>query len=88
MHYDPTRDGARGTRIWTASAVLTFVDDSIEAYLRATVPLSATDIDVSFDVPDGGYGVVIGPAGSGKTTLLETVAGVIRPTSAKVKRIN
>ena len=27
--------------------------------------------------PQGGYGVVIGPAGAGKTTLLETIAGVI-----------
>jgi molybdopterin-binding protein len=37
--------------------------------------------DVSFEVPEAGYGVVIGPAGSGKTTLLETVAG-IRPQTA------
>src|SRR3954462_325284 len=40
--------------------------------------------DISFDVPQGGYGVVIGPAGSGKTTLLETIAGVIKPTSGKI----
>jgi len=33
--------------------------------------------DVSFVVPAGKYGVVIGPAGSGKTTLLETIAGII-----------
>ena len=33
--------------------------------------------DVTFAVPAGRYGVVIGPAGSGKTTLLETIAGVI-----------
>ena len=33
--------------------------------------------DVSFVIPRGGYGVVIGPAGSGKTTLLETVAGIV-----------
>jgi molybdopterin-binding protein len=33
--------------------------------------------DVSFVVPSGKYGVVIGPAGSGKTTLLETIAGII-----------
>jgi molybdopterin-binding protein len=33
--------------------------------------------DVSFTVPTGSYGVVIGPAGSGKTTLLETIAGII-----------
>lgn len=32
---------------------------------------------VSFAIPSGAYGVVIGPAGSGKTTLLETVAGII-----------
>ena len=40
--------------------------------------------DISFDVPQGGYGVVIGPAGSGKTTLLETIAGVIKPTSGRI----
>jgi molybdopterin-binding protein len=40
--------------------------------------------DVSFDVPAGGYGVVIGPAGAGKTTLLETIAGVIPVTSGRV----
>jgi molybdopterin-binding protein len=33
--------------------------------------------DVSFAVPTGEYGVVIGPAGSGKTTLLETIAGIL-----------
>ncbi len=33
--------------------------------------------EVSFVVPAGKYGVVIGPAGSGKTTLLETIAGII-----------
>lgn len=30
---------------------------------------------VSFEVPAGGYGLVIGPTGSGKTTLLEAIAG-------------
>ncbi|MEP6492397.1 MAG: ATP-binding cassette domain-containing protein [bacterium] len=40
--------------------------------------------DVTFAVPQGGYGVVIGPAGSGKTTLLETIAGTIRATSGRV----
>lgn len=37
--------------------------------------------DVSFVVPAGQYGVVIGPAGSGKTTLLETIAGIVPTTS-------
>ncbi len=38
---------------------------------------SFTLADVSFAVPTGQYGVVIGPAGSGKTTLLETIAGIV-----------
>jgi len=40
--------------------------------------------DVTFDVPQGSYGVVIGPAGSGKTTLLETIAGVVKATSGRI----
>lgn len=39
---------------------------------------------VSFTVPAGQYGVVIGPAGSGKTTLLEAVAGVVPATSGSL----
>jgi len=35
---------------------------------------------VTFAIPKGSYGVVIGPAGSGKTTLLETVAGITPQT--------
>lgn len=40
--------------------------------------------DISFDVPQGTYAVVIGPAGAGKTTLLETIAGVVRVTSGRI----
>ncbi|HEV2179502.1 MAG TPA: ABC transporter ATP-binding protein [Gemmatimonadaceae bacterium] len=40
--------------------------------------------DVTFTVPRGQYGVVIGPAGSGKTTLLEAIAGVITPRAGRV----
>jgi molybdopterin-binding protein len=40
--------------------------------------------DITFDVPQGTYGVVIGPAGSGKTTLLETIAGLVRATAGRV----
>lgn len=40
--------------------------------------------DVTFTVPTGQYGVVIGPAGSGKTTLLETIAGVIPATAGSL----
>ena len=41
-------------------------------------------VDISFTVPAGQYGVVIGPAGSGKTTLLETIAGVVSVTSGSL----
>jgi len=36
--------------------------------------------NITFTVPKGAYGVVIGPAGSGKTTLLETIAGITPQT--------
>ena len=41
--------------------------------------------DISFTVPAGEYGVVIGPAGSGKTTLLETIAGIIPQRSGTLR---
>ncbi|MGH7646661.1 MAG: ATP-binding cassette domain-containing protein [Gemmatimonadaceae bacterium] len=40
--------------------------------------------DVTFTVPAGQYGVVIGPAGSGKTTLLEAIAGAVAPSAGRV----
>lgn len=40
--------------------------------------------EVSFEIPRGGYGLLIGPSGSGKTTLLETVAGHLAPLSGEV----
>lgn len=39
---------------------------------------------ITFTVPRGQYGVVIGPAGAGKTTLLETIAGVVAPQAGAV----
>ncbi|MEO7962331.1 MAG: ABC transporter ATP-binding protein [Gemmatimonadaceae bacterium] len=41
--------------------------------------------DITFTLPEGKYGVVIGPAGSGKTTLLETIAGVVRVSSGTLR---
>ncbi len=40
--------------------------------------------DISFEVPEGSWGVVIGPAGSGKTTLLETIAGIVPAARGRV----
>ncbi len=42
-----TRDEERG-----ADTVLELIDEGLEAFFRATVPLSATDVDVSFEAPD------------------------------------
>jgi molybdopterin-binding protein len=40
--------------------------------------------DVSFSLPQGEWGIVLGSAGSGKTTLLETIAGVRHAASGRV----
>jgi len=41
-------------------------------------------VDISFEVPQGGYGIVIGPAGAGKTTLLEAIGGIVPITGGRV----
>jgi molybdopterin-binding protein len=40
--------------------------------------------DVSFSLPRGAWGIVLGTAGAGKTTLLETIAGVRTAESGRV----
>ena len=40
--------------------------------------------DVSFDVEDGAYFVLLGASGVGKTVLLETVAGIVAPDAGRV----
>jgi molybdopterin-binding protein len=40
--------------------------------------------NISFEVPRGAYGVVIGPTGSGKTTLLEVIAGLVPQTGGEI----
>jgi ABC-type sugar transport system ATPase subunit len=40
--------------------------------------------DVSFAVPTGGYGVLMGKTGSGKTTLLESIIGLRRIRGGRV----
>jgi len=41
--------------------------------------------DISFEVPQGAYGVVIGPTGSGKTTLLEVISGLVPQTGGQLR---
>jgi molybdopterin-binding protein len=40
--------------------------------------------DVSFTLPRGAWGIVLGPAGAGKTTLLEVIAGVRAAAAGQV----
>ena len=39
---------------------------------------------VSFDIPDGGFCVLVGPSGCGKSTLLRMVAGLETISSGEV----
>lgn len=41
--------------------------------------------DVSLDVPDGEFLVLLGASGSGKSTLMRTIAGLERPTSGTIR---
>ena len=41
--------------------------------------------DVSFDIPDGGFCVLVGPSGCGKSTLLRMVAGLETITSGECR---
>jgi len=40
--------------------------------------------DVSFEVPDGQFVVLLGPSGAGKSTLLRILNGLTRPTEGRV----
>jgi putative ABC transport system ATP-binding protein len=40
--------------------------------------------DISLDVPEGQFAVVMGPSGSGKSTLLHLMGGLDRPTGGDV----
>ncbi|MBY0526992.1 MAG: ATP-binding cassette domain-containing protein [Gemmataceae bacterium] len=44
--------------------------------------------DVSFTVPTGQYGVLMGRTGSGKTTLLEVICGLRRVLSGRVQLLD
>lgn len=40
--------------------------------------------DVSFRIPPGGYGVLMGKTGCGKTTILESILGLRKPERGKI----
>jgi molybdate/tungstate transport system ATP-binding protein len=40
--------------------------------------------DITFAIPQGSYGIVIGPTGAGKTTLVEAIAGLVPITGGRL----
>jgi molybdate transport system ATP-binding protein len=40
--------------------------------------------DISLEIADGEYFILIGPTGAGKTVLLETIAGIHRPETGRI----
>jgi ABC-2 type transport system ATP-binding protein len=60
------------------------VDHFGRTYATSTGTFTAVD-DLSFEVANGEIVGLIGPNGAGKTTTLRSLAGILRPTSGKVR---
>jgi multiple sugar transport system ATP-binding protein len=54
--------------------------DRIRRQFGSTVALD----DVSINIPDGEFLVLLGPSGCGKSTLLRIIAGLLQPSSGRV----
>lgn len=54
--------------------------DSIERRYGSVVAIE----DISFEVPDGQFWVLVGPSGCGKSTILRTIAGLETATSGSL----
>lgn len=55
----------------------------IEGLSRKFQNVTAVD-DISMDIRDGDFLVLLGPSGCGKTTLLRMIAGLLEPTAGRI----
>ncbi|EME16665.1 ABC transporter ATP-binding protein [Rhodococcus triatomae] len=55
----------------------------IEGLSRTFKNVTAVD-DISMDIRDGDFLVLLGPSGCGKTTLLRMIAGLLEPTGGRI----
>lgn len=56
----------------------------LEAITRRFSPTVTAIEDITFEVPDGQFWVLVGPSGCGKSTILRTIAGLEQATSGNL----
>ena len=56
---------------------------SLQSIARKYDNVTAID-DITFEIPDGEFWVLVGPSGCGKSTILRTIAGLEKATSGKL----
>lgn len=66
-----------------AKKILMRVENVSKNYQMGEVIVKALK-NVSFEIPEGEFIVVLGPSGSGKSTLLNILGGMDRPTNGRV----
>lgn len=67
----------------TMEKPLVVVKDVVKEYVMGEVIVKAAN-NMSFEIAQGEFVVVLGPSGSGKSTVLNIIGGMDRPTSGEV----
>jgi multiple sugar transport system ATP-binding protein len=81
LRHDDTDAGKRCAAGWEVSAGMSRVQ--LEALAKQFGKSTAVD-EVSLDVGDGDFMVLLGPSGCGKSTLLRMIAGLLPPDRGRV----